>query len=366
MNKLFIPKTIKVGFQNRKGTYTGKLAYVIYYDNKGKLRKEKSWHSWRDQTIEPIEIPNEPTSGFVLNKKVGGYKSDWNFRQAYSRVYDPRDFEFEIDIPNLLFILGECDCYKGKGLEGEFVYAWNGTELVLLPTCCEAYKKCSEYSTLQGKKVAAKELIPEATYLTKNQEEVVYLGRLPFYYVIDKTRTRDNSWYDQLYNKDKYKSGERKRHVFWDGERFVFDIQSQLAEVASETTNGYAELVESYTLSKYGSKVVRLFSSFDEKLSHRNGYHYGHHDPWYVKMGDSWIAHYVHRDYGYHSYWDYKKDDKINKTTRAIGQVTLDSKVIVEPYSTVIEKENTGLRLFAELESGKSYDFNILPRNGRE
>ena len=37
-SNIFIPKAINVGYQNRSSTYTGKLAYVIYYDEKGKLR----------------------------------------------------------------------------------------------------------------------------------------------------------------------------------------------------------------------------------------------------------------------------------------------------------------------------------------
>ena len=49
MNGCFIPKKIKVGFQERKDTYSGKLAYVIYYDEKNNLRKEQSWNSWRDK-----------------------------------------------------------------------------------------------------------------------------------------------------------------------------------------------------------------------------------------------------------------------------------------------------------------------------
>ena len=69
---IFIPKKINVGFQNRDDTYTGKLAYVIYYDEKGKLRKEKSWNSWRDQNIPNEEFDNVPISGFVLNKRAGG------------------------------------------------------------------------------------------------------------------------------------------------------------------------------------------------------------------------------------------------------------------------------------------------------
>ena len=51
---IFVPKKVNVGFQNRKDTYTGKLAYVIYFDENGKLRKEPSWQGWRDK-----QIPNE-------------------------------------------------------------------------------------------------------------------------------------------------------------------------------------------------------------------------------------------------------------------------------------------------------------------
>ena len=68
--KLYIPKTIKVGFQKREGTFAGKLAYIIYTDDKGVLRKEKSWQGWRDQKIEPLDFENEPTSGFMINKDV--------------------------------------------------------------------------------------------------------------------------------------------------------------------------------------------------------------------------------------------------------------------------------------------------------
>lgn len=131
-SNIFIPKKINVGYQNRSGTYTGKLAYIIYYDEKGVLRKERSWNGWRDEDIPNDEFDNEPTEGFVLNKKAGDYSTGWDHRQAYCRVYDPRGFEFEITIENLLYILANANCYKGKGLEGEFVYGWSGKDLVLI------------------------------------------------------------------------------------------------------------------------------------------------------------------------------------------------------------------------------------------
>lgn len=147
-SNIFIPRKIKVGFQKRHDTYTQKLAYVIYYDEKGKLRKEKSWNSWRDSDIEAADFTNEPIEGFVLNKKAGGYSTGWNHRQTYVRVYDPRGFEFEISIPNLLYILENTNSIKGKGLEGEFVYGWDGTELVLIPTSSPDYNEIMEYNNM--------------------------------------------------------------------------------------------------------------------------------------------------------------------------------------------------------------------------
>src|SRR5581483_10905297 len=123
---IFLPKRINVGYQKRTDTFTGKLAYVIYFDGKGKLRKETSWNSWRNKAIPNEEFDNVPTEGFVLNKKVGGNKYNWNPRQTYSRIYDPRGFEFEITIPNLLYILENTNCIKGKGIEGKLVYGWEG------------------------------------------------------------------------------------------------------------------------------------------------------------------------------------------------------------------------------------------------
>lgn len=180
---LFIPKRIKVGFQHRKDTYTEKLGYVIYYDEKGKLRKEASWESWRSKDIDPVEYDNVPTSGFTLNKKVGGYVNHWsNFRNAYVRVYDPRGFEFEISVQNLLYILENTSSIKGKGLEGEFVYCWDGPDLVLIPTSSPDYAQLVSLNEKRfNGKIAAKDLIVGATYLTKNNLEVVYLGRFDYY-----------------------------------------------------------------------------------------------------------------------------------------------------------------------------------------
>lgn len=209
-NAIFIPQRIRVGFQERHDTYTKKLAYVIYYDEKGTLRKAGSWEGWRDKKIEPVEYENIPMEGFVLNKKVGGYAGDWgNFRQAYVRVYDPRGFEFEISVPNLLYILEHTSSIKGKGLEGEFVYGWDGTELVLIPACSPDY---INLTTLNEKRFArntvkAKELKIGAEYLTKNNERYIYMGRFNAY---ENMHHFDGHWFGSYRAMEKYANEQGK------------------------------------------------------------------------------------------------------------------------------------------------------------
>lgn len=182
---IFVPSKINVGFQNRKDTYTGKLAYVIYFDEKGKLRKEASWNSWRDKNIDNVIYENEPTEGFVLNKRVGGVEESWgwNPRKTYTRVYDPRGFEFEITVANLLWILENCDCLRGKGLQGQFVYGWDGKDLVLVPVESSDYKEIKKKNEIihNNEFIKAKDLIIGATYETLGGEKFVYMGKHDIY-----------------------------------------------------------------------------------------------------------------------------------------------------------------------------------------
>ncbi len=253
--QLLIPGRIKVGFNKRDDTYTGKLAYVIYFDAKGVLRKEKSWEGWRDKKIKPLEFDNVPTEGFVLNKKVGGGRSGWDHRQEYVRIYDPRDFEFEITVPNLLFILAECDCNRGKGLEGRFVYSWSGTQLVLLPVGSEDYKLSAGFTALQTKAVKIKEMTPGCSYLTKKEETLVYLGRFDYHHLGG-------------YRTIAGKAQVEKRHVFWEPPsddhkkgQFIFmnDLRQIGALDSDQVVSDLPWLIDRYRKSRHGSKIVKLF-----------------------------------------------------------------------------------------------------------
>jgi len=258
--RFLIPGRIKVGFVNRDGTYNGKLAYVIYYDNKGVLRKEKSWDGWRNHKIPPVEYDNVPTEGFVLNKKVGGVHgsySSYNVRQEYCRVFDPRGFEFEITIPNLLAILTDCDCFKGKGLDGKFVYSWSGTSLVLLPAHSEDYKRSAEFTTMQAVTVKAKELIAGATYVTKKLEKLVYLGKFDWHYLAG---TGGHYYIYGSTDLTKHTAGVEKRYIFWDGKEMkaLTGLSSISSVLNTEPTPELADLIDKYYKSPRGSRAVAL------------------------------------------------------------------------------------------------------------
>ncbi len=350
--QLFIPDKIHVGFQKRDDTYTKKLAYVIYYDSKGVLRKEKSWNNWRDSKIKDIIFENTPTEGFVLNKGVGGVRQSygWNARNEYIRVYDPRDFEFEISVANLLFILKECDCSRGKGLEDKFVYSWDGTELVLLPVGSSDYKNSMNYTQLQSKVIKSKELIAGASYTTKKQDILVYLGRFDYHTL----------HYSKI--------SCRKKYVFWDGKNFVFlnDLKS-IAVLSSDTiSEDYAELVTRYSKSINGSKIVKVFAKkLPSKKSSKKPQYYYYRENWVTEDGDNtWTM--------YFTSYDYQNKSEIHYINR-ISRISFKDKLVFNGCNEAIYNPEytgqvsfyhktggkwikpTGLGLYAQLESGSKF-----------
>jgi len=263
MGDIMIPKKIKVGFQERGDTYTGQLAYVIYYDEKNKLRKENSWNSWRDKGIEAQEYDNVPTTGFVLNKKVGGYKSGWDVRQTYVRIYDPRNFEFEITIPNLLYILENANSVKGKGLEGEFVYGWDGKDLVLIPADAPEYQTIMTATTKvydQGE-IKAKDLVVGNTYGDLKNNGYVYLGKY-FYYDYEYQSKRYTNGYHNYYEEKYYYRD--KDNNYWH-----YPLTDEWKIDKSKGTDERTKIVKKqkvYWFYNINSGHIEIFNNLTKKL----------------------------------------------------------------------------------------------------
>jgi hypothetical protein len=267
---IFIPKVIKVGYQTRSDTYTKSLGYVIYYDQHNKLRKETSWQSWRDKKIEPQDFENVPTSGFVLNKKVGDYSNDWNHRSAACRVYDPRNFEFEITIENLLYILQNTNSIKGKGLEGDFVYGWAGSDMLLIPVDSPDYVKIEEFTNMVAKPelFKGKDLVLGGMYRTKQNEDWMYLGRFERY--------NSTHYADGLYGKP-----EGLYYYFYNGKfQTIKSLSAKIVlTVSKEPAANYAEVMDKLTHKDFYSPLNKgvidwiLYTEEEVDKLTNNGYY---------------------------------------------------------------------------------------------
>ena len=248
--QLYIPKKIKVGYQKREDTYSKRLAYIIYFDDKGKLRKETSWQGWRDHKIEPEDYDNVPTAELVLNKDIKRYNwSHFSSNRTMIRVYDPRGIEFEITTDNLIGILMNSDCSK-RGLSGEYVYAWSGPELVLLPTSCEEYEKATNYTVLQAAKVGVKDLVPGCSYKTKKENDLVYVGKYMWY--------EFNNWYRT--DKPNTRAG-KKHYIFTGDDGKTFLLKSGLDFLAVKNSDAlvsnFAEIIEKFQKNPHSSDIIK-------------------------------------------------------------------------------------------------------------
>lgn len=278
MTKMFIPKRIKIGFQKREDTFTGKLSYIIYYDETNKLRKEASWNSWRDDSIETLEFDNVPQNGYIFNKGVqrDGY---WGSGRSVIRVYDPRDFEFEISVDNLMGLLMHSDVSKRDILE-KCIFAWDGKELVLLPVNSKEYEESVKYTEKQDKKVSSKDLVKGYIYQEKKSDiQLTYIGyyewfewKSGYYENGQMVKNYNRSYEGYIYTHE----SKGKKHVFFDGKEFIAKSVNNISEAISDSVvSNYSNLVDSFLKSTNGQKIVG-FESFvnQEKLNKKEHHEY--------------------------------------------------------------------------------------------
>lgn len=261
---LFIAPRLKVGYQTRGGTYDGKLSYIIYFDEKGKLRKEASWKTWCNEGLGSQEFENIPTKGLMLNKQI--VRDAYHFGhyaegRTMARIYDPRGFEFEITIENFFGICSTHDLIKGE-IVGEFVYAWDGTELVLLPVDSQQYQEAIVFTENKNIKMKSTDLEVGYKYLTKLNKEVTYIGK----YTMNSAVKLKYSLNVAYINK-----GDKIKDVFYDGSDFVSIPIANICEKLDQNDK-IENLINRYISSKKGlnfQKFKFIDLEKDSKLSKR-------------------------------------------------------------------------------------------------
>lgn len=248
---LYIPKKIRVGFQKRGDTFTGKLGFITYIDDKGVLRQEKSWEGWRDKKIPFQEFDNVPRSNFVLNKDVQRY-GHWSSNSKV-RVHDSRDFEFEIELSNMMYILMHSDVSK-RDIQEECVFGWSGKNIVLVPVNSEEYQKSVEHTRKQEVEFSLKNLVLGHTYSTKTNGNYVYLGYF--------------EWCEESYSP--VGSGKRfvntgKKHIFrneqknsWRGVYVPLTAKELCECVSNEIHPEYSNYIESMMKTPHMKKLGKF------------------------------------------------------------------------------------------------------------
>ena len=175
---LNFPMKVKVGFQKREDTYNGKLAFVTYYNLDNSVKNEKAFNDWISNDIELMELDNTPQKGYILNKGIKRY-SDFGGSVQKIRIHDPRGFEFEITIDNLIELTQYSDIYSQE-ISQECVLAWSGNQIYLVPTNSDTYIQLAKIREESEIKIFEKKekLNIGYTYATKTMPNLYYLGKL--------------------------------------------------------------------------------------------------------------------------------------------------------------------------------------------
>lgn len=328
MKTCFIPKKLHIGFQKRNDTFTGKLAYIIYEDEKGVLRKEKSWNSWRDESIETIVIDNVPTPNFVFNKGVHRDNYYFGSGRHVFRIYDPRDFEFEITVDNVIGILMHSDVCKRDIVE-QCVYAWAGTDLVLLPVNSKEYQESVKFTAKQSEKVSAKSLVKGMVYERKKHAgQWMYIGYYPYMELEKWTQFTQHN--------------KGKRHVFMNlktSEFEVFEVGSLSTCVSSEPCADYAEQLIRYENSHHSKMGVKLVGNMIP-LKESEQYH----KKWFKMIDNTSFINFEIRASDY-----YNPDFK--------GKIRADFHIYL---SKLIQNED-GIKIVGRTDIPDDYAVNLIP-----
>ncbi len=254
-SNLIIPKDIVVGLQGRRDSLTEQLGFVTFHDGKV-LRQEKSWNNWRDQKQNALHFKNEPTSGFIISKGVQRY-GYYGSGRSVVRVYDPRGFEFEISLDNLVFVLMHSNVSM-QDIQEKCVYAWHGKNLVLVPVNSQEYQESIKYTDKQAIKFSAKDLVLGHIYSHKKEKsEFVYIGMQDYF------------------DYDCMRIIKKREHIFYNTNSKKFEPlkMNVLAETVSDGDDySVAGLVELYHNTKESSAIDYLYTKDITQANSKYGY----------------------------------------------------------------------------------------------
>lgn len=157
LSTIKVPEKVYIGFQGRRTQDDVPLGFMTPYgeDQAGQKRMAtvdgwaRGYYGSTNKAFNSVTLDNKPMIGFKIGRAVRRY-GRFSGNSSKIRVEDPRGFELEISIENMLMLMNSNIIEDGE-LVAECVWGRDGNANVLLPLNSEPY---AHYLQTQQKKAA--------------------------------------------------------------------------------------------------------------------------------------------------------------------------------------------------------------------
>lgn len=227
MTNIKIFPKVYVGFQGRRGQDEVPLGFLTpHTDDAAGQKRRDTVDNWargygHSKTFNSVELDNEPMIGFEVGRSIrrsGG----WNGSGAsYVRVKDPRGFELEITIENLVMIMTGNLIDNGE-IMTECVWGRDGNRNILLPTNSEPYRASKQMAKSLSEVISLKEVKPGDTIKLLDGTEGVYLGGMHALYK------------ESYYRRETGLKVSNKRYVLREGDKLVGRTTLKVSEIVNK------------------------------------------------------------------------------------------------------------------------------------
>jgi len=246
LSTIKIPQTVYVGFQGRRAVDEVPLGFMTPYDETkaGQKRQQtvdqwaKGWGS--NKTFNSVTLENVPMIGFKIGRAIRRSRS-WGGNASYVRIEDPRGFELEISIENMVMVMDQNIVEDGEIMQ-ECVWGRDGGKNILLPTNSEPYQASLNTTKRLNAVLSLKDVKPGSKVKLVTGETGIYYGSLyPIFIKHEAEHTDTRSGYRHERNTTEVYTPEirgTKRYILYTskGKKGTFNVYASIkvAEVLEE------------------------------------------------------------------------------------------------------------------------------------
>lgn len=221
LSKIKIPTQVYVGFQGRRSEDEVPLGFMTPYDTtQAGLKRQATVDSWADcgdeKTFNSVVLDNVPMIGFKLGRAIRRQR-EWGGNSTYVRIEDPRGFELEITIENMVMMMSHNIIEDGEIMQ-ECVWGREGTKNILLPINSEPYMDSLDTTRRLASKLSLKDVKAGDKIRLVTGEVGYYYGSLyPVFGTESHESTSVRFGWNACHNVDitfGHSIGSSKRYIF--------------------------------------------------------------------------------------------------------------------------------------------------------